>query len=113
MPQRGTRTRAIGSRGPRRKNSRVLPPNPRDEGLGALRATMRRHVELAAGRQVPEADDAPGEQPDVEVTSGADAEADDGRDVYTSRDAYTSGSRDSYASRDAYDSGARAGNNRR
>ncbi|WP_433565620.1 hypothetical protein ACQP1O_10465 [Nocardia sp. CA-151230] len=113
MPQRGTRTRAIGSRGPRRQNSRVLPPNPRDEGLGALRATMRRHVELAAGRQVPEADDVLGEQPGVEVTSGADTEADDGRDVYTSRDAYTSSGRDSYSSRDAYTSGARAGNSPR
>ncbi|MFE2998511.1 hypothetical protein ACFXG4_26350 [Nocardia sp. NPDC059246] len=113
MPQRGTRTRAIGSRGPRRKNSRVLPPNPRDEGLGALRATMRRHVELAAGRQVPEADDTPGEQPDVEVTSGADAEADDGRDIYPSRDAYTSSGRDPYLGRDAYTSGARAGNSPR
>ncbi|MFE3258811.1 hypothetical protein ACFXPS_17320 [Nocardia sp. NPDC059091] len=74
---------------------------------------MRRHVELAAGRQVPEADDAPGEQPDVEVTNGADAETDDGRDVYPSRDAYTSSSRDSYRSRDAYTSSARAGNSPR
>ncbi len=111
MPQRGNRNRGIGSRGPRRKNSRVLPPNPRDEGLGALRATMRRHVELSAGRR-PE----PDEHPEVVVTGNADTETDD---VYTSRDAYAGSgrdsysSRDSYTSRDAYTSGASAGNSRR
>ncbi|MFE3799227.1 hypothetical protein KHQ06_32890 [Nocardia tengchongensis] len=86
MPQRGVTTRGIGSRGPRRKPSRVLPPNPRDEGLGVLRATMRRHVELSAGRPVEDA-----EKPD-------DAAA-DGRDAYVNRDAYTSSGRDHYVYR--------------
>ncbi|GAB2549580.1 hypothetical protein GCM10027167_65110 [Nocardia heshunensis] len=85
MPQRGVTTRGIGSRGPRRKPSRFLPPNPRDEGLGAMRATMRRHVELSAGRPVDDAD-----KPD-------DAAADK-RD-YVNRDAYTSSGRDHYVYR--------------
>lgn len=85
MPQRGVTTRGIGSRGPRRKPTRVLPPNPRDEGLGALRATMRRHVELSAGRRVED------EQQDDVIA--------DNRDDYVNRDAYTSSGRDHYVYR--------------
>ncbi|MEC3954352.1 hypothetical protein VMT65_15030 [Nocardia sp. CDC153] len=86
MPQRGTRTRALGSRGPRRKPTRVLPPNPRDDGLSAMRATMRRHVELAAGRPV----DDPERPEDVTTDSG---------DAYVDRDAYRGSGRDHYVYR--------------
>ncbi|MEU1428631.1 hypothetical protein ABZ412_16295 [Nocardia sp. NPDC005746] len=85
MPQRGVTTRGIGSRGPRRKPSRFLPPNPRDEGQGALRATMRRHVELSAGRPVDDAD-----KQDVVADTRGD---------YDNRDAYTSSGRDHYVYR--------------
>ncbi|MVU76683.1 hypothetical protein GPX89_05415 [Nocardia sp. ET3-3] len=86
MPQRGTTTRGIGSRGPRRKPNRFLPPNPRDEGLGAMRAAMRRHVELSAGRPVEDA-----EKPDDAAT--------DTRDASDNRDAYTSSGREYYVYR--------------
>ncbi|MFE3190122.1 hypothetical protein ACFXHA_14010 [Nocardia sp. NPDC059240] len=85
MPQRGVTQRGIGSRGPRRKPSRFLPPNPRDEGLGAMRATMRRHVELSAGRPVED--------------DKADDVAPENRDRYVNRDAYTSSGRDHYVYR--------------
>ncbi|APB00398.1 hypothetical protein NS506_06362 [Nocardia seriolae] len=92
MPQRGTRTRAVGSRGPRRRTTRVLPPNPRDEGLGVMRATMRRHVELAAGRQP---------EPDESLPATDDAHANAGRDAYTSsgRDHYVYRPRAEYSAR--------------
>lgn len=85
MPQRGVTTRGIGSRGPRRKPARFLPPNPRDAGLDVMRATMRRHVELSAGRPVDDAE--------------TDDAAADSRDEYVNRDAYTSSGREYYVYR--------------